>query len=47
MDVDDPEPEAQLLRRLDDPRPSIEVTPQFWEDLRQRVRDRRGRKDSA
>jgi hypothetical protein len=35
--------EALLLNRLDDDRPSIEATPQFWEDFRRRMNERRGR----
>jgi hypothetical protein len=35
----DPELEAELLRRLDDPRPGVEATPEFWADLKRRVRD--------
>jgi antitoxin ParD1/3/4 len=31
--------EAELVRRINGP-PAIEVTPQFWEDLKERVRRR-------
>ena len=33
--------ESLLLKRLNDDRPSIEATPQFWEDFRRRVTERR------
>ncbi len=34
---DDPGLEAQLLARLNDSRPSIDVTPEFWSDLKRRA----------
>jgi plasmid stability protein len=41
LDEDDPALEAELLRRMNDSRPGIEATPQFWEDLKRRARERR------
>ena len=37
----DPQLEAELLKGLDSG-PPIDVTPQFWDDLKKRVRQRRG-----
>lgn len=37
---DDSDLEAQLIARLDDSRPSIEVTPELWSDMKRRVQDR-------
>lgn len=37
----DAELEALLLERANDPRPGIEATPEFWEDLKRRVEARR------
>jgi hypothetical protein len=43
---DQDELEAMLTSRLDDDRPSIEATPQFWDDLRRRIAERRGKAGS-
>jgi len=32
--------EALLLESLDDPRPDIEITPKFWEDMKKRAAQR-------
>jgi len=36
----DEELEAMLLQRVNDPRPGIEATPEFWEDFKRRVEAR-------
>jgi hypothetical protein len=44
--VSDEALEAMLIERLDDPRPNIEATDDFWRDLKAKVRseiDRKGR----
>src|SRR5689334_21687051 len=33
--------ESLLLERLDDPRPAIEATPEFWDEFKKRVEARR------
>jgi hypothetical protein len=33
----DKELESLLLRRLNDPRPGVEVTPEFWKEFKRRV----------
>jgi plasmid stability protein len=44
LNEEDPELESELLRRLDDPRPGIEATPEFWAEMKRRVHDgERGR----
>jgi len=39
LSEDDPQLEAELLRRMNDPRPDIEATPEFWRNLKQRARN--------
>lgn len=41
----DEELEALLNSRLDDERPSIEATPEFWRDLKRRALGQRGGQD--
>jgi hypothetical protein len=43
----DEELEQLLLDRLDDPRPSVEATPQLWAELRDNVRDEIANKASS
>jgi hypothetical protein len=33
LSEDDPQLEARLLERLNDPRPNIQATPEFWRHL--------------
>jgi hypothetical protein len=33
----DKELESLLLRRLNDPRPGVEATPEFWKEFKRRV----------
>lgn len=40
LDEEDPELEAELIRRIKDPRPGVEVTPQFWADLKRELHER-------
>ncbi|HLL91029.1 MAG TPA: hypothetical protein VK324_17140 [Tepidisphaeraceae bacterium] len=39
--------EQLLLQRLDDPRPAVEVTPEFWDGLRGQVEDQIARRGKA
>jgi hypothetical protein len=39
----DPELESMLLQRLKDDQPSVEATPEFWNELRRRAREGRGK----